>query len=69
MERRKVITSFCAFFGLGGSLASAAPSKPVISKDSTRCQISEYLQSAGAATRGPNSAPTQTPASRPESPR
>jgi hypothetical protein len=68
MDRRKVITSLSAFFGLGGSVAGATQSQPVISKNSTRCEISEFVKGAGGAKRGPNTAATQIPASRPELP-
>jgi hypothetical protein len=41
MERRRLIKSLCALLGAGAPATAAAESKPSISKNSTRCEVSE----------------------------
>jgi hypothetical protein len=72
MERRYLLTSLCAFLGGRGSAVARMNSRPPISKNSTRCEVSERVQAtmddaetddfseSGAVPKGvPSTAPTQ----------
>lgn len=82
MERRRILKSLFALLGAGGSARAAKAPRLPISKNSTRCQVSEFAQAAMdgvetqdstevhlLSTRAPNIAPTQKSASSQDQPR
>lgn len=67
MERRQVIASLWAFLGVSASARTTGQTKPAISKNSTRSEVSDYAQgSEPLPTRVPSTASTQTSTSPPE---
>jgi hypothetical protein len=44
MERRQIIRSFWALLAAGGSAGARVMERPQISKNSTRCEVSEYAR-------------------------
>jgi hypothetical protein len=54
MERRQVIASLWAFLGVSASARTMEQAKPAISKNSTRSELSDYVQ-------GPQPLPTRVP--------
>jgi hypothetical protein len=71
MKRRQIITSLGAVLGVGSAAAVREPT-PVISKISTRCELSESVQPSGAGEsampHGPSTVPIQTSESPPDLP-
>jgi len=65
MERRQVITSLCALLGIGRPSSTAAALRRPISKNSTRCEVSEYAVGQRHALPSPEPLPRRAPSIEP----